>query len=286
MFKNNSSPILQSIVYIFITYIFTWSFWIPILLQPKLQDTSNILSFGLLIALVGSFGPSFGAILTYVYFNGWDASKVWLRKCFNFKFGWKPFFMITLIPNLIGFILFASFNQLAMEYYKVFGLLVPAMMIIGPLGIIIGAGPMGEELGWRGFLTPTLLKKFNVYQTALIVGIIWSFWHLPLLLISEYRLDLEFFSYLSIYTLGTIFMSFTLIKLSQITKNSTVSAMLFHSVTNLFFTITIGADLFKIDKLNPSFFNISLILLFNTLLTACIFKVIVDSKLFKIKSHS
>lgn len=45
----------------------------------------------------------------------------------------------------------------------------------------------GEEIGWRGFLVPEL-RQFNSFKrTALISGVIWSGWHLPLIIWSEYN---------------------------------------------------------------------------------------------------
>jgi membrane protease YdiL (CAAX protease family) len=40
-------------------------------------------------------------------------------------------------------------------------------------------GPLGEELGWRGFLLPFLLKKYSPLKASLILGLVWALWHLP-----------------------------------------------------------------------------------------------------------
>ncbi|MFC2166169.1 CPBP family intramembrane glutamic endopeptidase [Acidobacteriota bacterium] len=39
---------------------------------------------------------------------------------------------------------------------------------------------MGEELGWRGFCLPLLLKKYNPVKASIILGLIQAFWHLPI----------------------------------------------------------------------------------------------------------
>jgi membrane protease YdiL (CAAX protease family) len=36
-----------------------------------------------------------------------------------------------------------------------------------------------EEIGWRGFALPQLLKKFSFFQSSLIIGVIWALWHFP-----------------------------------------------------------------------------------------------------------
>ncbi|MGL6197526.1 MAG: CPBP family intramembrane glutamic endopeptidase [Lachnospiraceae bacterium] len=41
-----------------------------------------------------------------------------------------------------------------------------------------------EEIGWRGLLQPCLEKKFSFTAAALIEGLIWAVWHLPLWFVS------------------------------------------------------------------------------------------------------
>lgn len=43
---------------------------------------------------------------------------------------------------------------------------------------------LGEEIGWRGWLTPQLLP-LGVIPTILITGLIWGLWHTPLMLLGH-----------------------------------------------------------------------------------------------------
>ncbi len=40
-------------------------------------------------------------------------------------------------------------------------------------------GPLGEELGWRGYLLPRMLERMSPATAAVVVGIIWMIWHIP-----------------------------------------------------------------------------------------------------------
>jgi uncharacterized protein len=45
---------------------------------------------------------------------------------------------------------------------------------------------LGEEIGWRGFLVPALLRTHSFLRTSLIVGALWAVWHLPLIVSGDY----------------------------------------------------------------------------------------------------
>jgi uncharacterized protein len=40
----------------------------------------------------------------------------------------------------------------------------------------------GEELGWRGFLQNVLIDQFGKTKGIILLGLVWSFWHLPVFL--------------------------------------------------------------------------------------------------------
>jgi len=45
--------------------------------------------------------------------------------------------------------------------------------------LIIG---LCEELGWRGWLLPTLTARYGLSRATLFTGVVWYIWHLPILL--------------------------------------------------------------------------------------------------------
>lgn len=52
---------------------------------------------------------------------------------------------------------------------------------------------LGEEIGWRGFLTPTLSKLTNRRAALIIAGLIWGIWHSPLIVLVGYEYGTGYF---------------------------------------------------------------------------------------------
>jgi uncharacterized protein len=53
--------------------------------------------------------------------------------------------------------------------------LIPAVFI----GLFLVV--MGEELGWRGYALPILLKRWNALASSFILAIPWTIWHFAIL---------------------------------------------------------------------------------------------------------
>jgi membrane protease YdiL (CAAX protease family) len=62
---------------------------------------------------------------------------------------------------------------------------VAMFLVVGSLQSLLSA--TGEELGWRGFLVPTLARTSSFGRTALGSGAIWAAWHVPLIAFADYN---------------------------------------------------------------------------------------------------
>jgi membrane protease YdiL (CAAX protease family) len=62
---------------------------------------------------------------------------------------------------------------------------VAVFVVAGSLQSLLSA--TGEELGWRGFLVPTLARTMSFRATALLSGVIWAGWHFPLIIGADYN---------------------------------------------------------------------------------------------------
>lgn len=82
------------------------------------------------------------------------------------------FFIGWIIVNLPG-------NSWAIASLKNGPVSFVTMLITAFFMNLIFGGSMGEELGWRGFALPLLLKKYSPLQASYVLGLMQAFWHLP-----------------------------------------------------------------------------------------------------------
>lgn len=55
-----------------------------------------------------------------------------------------------------------------------------AWVLIGYLVYTFFSGPLSEEAGWRGFALPRLQQRYSALTSSLILGVLWTFWHVPI----------------------------------------------------------------------------------------------------------
>lgn len=113
-----------------------------------------------------------------------------------------------------------------------FGFLVTLALAL-TVGLVQSmARALGEEIGWRGFLTPRLSALLGFTGASLVVGTIWAVWHMPLIVFSAYngggdvRFELASFFVMVVSTTGT----FTWLRLRSASLWPCVT---FHAAHNL-----------------------------------------------------
>jgi len=102
---------------------------------------------------------------------------------------------------------------------------------------IIFQGPLGEEIGWRGYFLPKLVKKYNLLQASLLIGLIWSCWHFQKFILvgsTQYILTTAYGISMAIigYTFYTIMLSIIITILFYGTEKSLFAVLLFHGMAN------------------------------------------------------
>lgn len=215
------------LIYVLMTYVLSWLIW-------SLSFLFHDVNISVFIT-IGTLVPSIVGIILYVKTYHMNF-KTFIRVHFKFRFKIKHYILIFLLPISVITIAYAFMRLINFETpevsYRWFEL--PIVFIT----ILFLMGPIGEEFGWRGYLHPVLKEKYNLLYTSLIIGFIWSIWHLPLFFI-EGALQHEFTKLYGIglslagYLLYTIMLSLWIGVFFEKTKRSIVTALILHTMANL-----------------------------------------------------
>ncbi len=166
-----------------ITFIYSWALWIPAALtgQPSTSFPT------LLLFALGGFGPSIAGIIQISRTGTVKERRDFWRSIFDFRRIRLVWYAVIFLIFPVLFLLAAWLNQLLggaapgmQEWQQV--LAAPASLL--PI-ILIGlfTGPLAEELGWRGYAIERLARRYGLLAAALVLGLIWWAWHLPLFFI-------------------------------------------------------------------------------------------------------
>ncbi|MDY6916099.1 MAG: type II CAAX endopeptidase family protein [Candidatus Cloacimonadota bacterium] len=172
-------------LFLILTFIITYGLGIIALIKGGLEQFP--------VARYSMYIPAIVVLILYLFVF---KKPVFKNNDIGLKFkGWKYWFIapitifgITSLTFLISYIIspelildkekiissandFLDVNNWTLSLTIIFLLNV----LIAPLLNIFMF--LGEEIGWRSFMTPRLLKLFNPFTAFLIAGFVWGIWH-------------------------------------------------------------------------------------------------------------
>lgn len=116
---------------------------------------------------------------------------------------------------------------------------------------VISLVPFFEELGWRGYAQDLLQEKHSALSASLILGCIWSLWHLPASFIpNTYQAGLgigtpEFYLHFG----GIVVLSVVISWIYINTQRSILIMVVFHAMINL------AGELFKLSEMGETLYT-------------------------------
>lgn len=120
------------------------------------------------------FAPAFGALLARFAGPGviqWGRLNLWI--------------FAGLIPTAAVLIVYAIGTPLGVDSLDVQVLF--RALAAAPIAILSAClTAVGEEIGWRGFLWPLLRIRRTFLLSALLIGIVWWLYHVPLIVFGWY----------------------------------------------------------------------------------------------------
>ncbi len=161
--------------YFLIAYAVTWSvgfLFIVLLHHPP--------TLGLFLTMIA--GPTISAFIMTAATEGKAGVSRLLRRYVLWRVG-VPWYLLVLIATpvllLLSILILPGGTAIVRSLVVNYPLSYLVTMFLG--------GPFFEEPGWRGFALPRLQQHIGPVRGSLLLGVLWTFWHLPVFFIPGFN---------------------------------------------------------------------------------------------------
>lgn len=225
LLRSHLSPLAA---YVVLAYVLSWVLWVPAVLW--FPDVSSPPWWAIVLVFVGIYGPSVAAIAAAAVHGGRIEVSVLFAKLWRWRVGWSWYGLVLLGPP--------AFVWIGAGIHKALGGTVGVSEIEWPLratlvlATYVPFGPLGEELGWRGYALPHLETYLSPLASSVILGIIWAVWHVPMFWFSPIGLPARSLSTIGMWIVSVLSFSILLSYVARNTNYSVPIAILLHATLN------------------------------------------------------
>lgn len=219
----------RPVLFFALAYLFTWIFWIPAIFISE--------DIGALLMVIGLIAPAVVSTV-FVLVSGSDVlKKDLLSKIIGFyKVRWSNVFLAVAVFAVIvvcSILLSLAFGQSLSQFsftedFSFTGVGIGNALITITLASII------EEVGWKGYCEDSIGNYMNWFWESLIFGVLWSFWHFPLIFIKgTYQAGLMVNPlYVVNFFISGIPLGFIITWVYLVSDRSILACMVFHLFVN------------------------------------------------------
>ena len=176
--KDKDEYRYRPVLFFICAYFFTWIFWIPAIFVPE--------TAGSVLMLIGLMAPAVVSTVFVLVSGSAELKKDLKDKIIGFyKVKWINVFwavivfaLIVVFSVLLSLLFGQSIKQFSFtEDFSFTGVGIGTAFVTITLASII------EEVGWKGYCEDSIGQYMNWFWESLLFGVLWSFWHLPLVFI-------------------------------------------------------------------------------------------------------
>ncbi len=164
--------------FLLLAFAITWAVWVPRALESTgVLDTRWASGLG----AGWTYGPAIAAVLT-VAWTGRPALRELGARLTRWRVGVRWWAVVLAGPAVLWLATAGLHAVLGGDGSQV----RPQAVEAGPVGllplflVLALTDGLGEELGWRGFALPRLLRRREPVVASLLLGVVWAVWHAPL----------------------------------------------------------------------------------------------------------
>jgi membrane protease YdiL (CAAX protease family) len=171
-------------LFITITFGIAWGLMAGLVAFPRwFESVFGPVSGSNPLFYLAVWSPTIAAVTLTIVRGGWPALKNLLSRLVRWRvspwvwvaaLGFYPALMLAV--QIAGLASGQPLAGIDVWWYGVAGGVVSLP--------VLALGPLGEELGWRGYLLPRMLERMSPIVAALVVGAIWMLWHVPAFFVS------------------------------------------------------------------------------------------------------
>jgi membrane protease YdiL (CAAX protease family) len=201
------------------------------------------------LMLIMGYMPTLAAVIVVGRTKGRDGVRTLFHKLLIWRVGLRWYLFAILGPAVVFVLGILLYNLLVPSAHL--PIISDRMPSTSLLQIALSVVPMfvlftvinGEELAWRGYATPQLQARYSAFTSSLIMGLLWTVFHLPLFFTrtGSSQADWPFASFL----VSTVALTVLYTWMLNHTRGSVLLAYLFHGAANTWTRI------FSIDHADP-----------------------------------
>lgn len=214
------------ISYFAIAYAFSWTYDLLFLVRFPLPDVPGR-------STPRDFGPSVAALVVTAVIAGKPGLKQFFQRFLIWRVNavWYLFIFVAVPAIYLLGILLVPGALASFKAPPLIGVLLSPLIF---LILVVLAGPLFEEPGWRGFALPRLQQRWDPLVGALILGVLWAGWHATEYLTPDFAranggLTL---SGVSVFLVGAVCFSIIITWVFNHTRASIFMAILLHGSIN------------------------------------------------------
>ena len=224
----------QLATYFGLTFAISWTIWLGLILGSVHIQTP----VGAVLNVVAISGPSIAAVVLATVLGraerqsllaGFSLSRLSVR--------WTAVALV-LPPAMSATAIAVSVAAFGAPG-PVLSFTLAGVVLAEFVRVLFLGGPVGEELGWRGFALPRLQQHRTALDASIVLGLVWGLWHLPMyFVLGTGQSEILRAGASQTFAVGgflgwTIGLSVLLTWLYNQTAGSLIVVMLFHAAVNL-----------------------------------------------------
>lgn len=154
-----------------LSFAISWALWAPLIVFGRIMLEIGV---GVALLITGVFGPTFAALLVAFAAEGQEGVHRLLARALAWRVAPRWYVIAALGPVVLMLVAIGLSGEMARAQLGNLFLLVPLFFAV------FFFGPLEQELGWRGYALPRLQERHSALVAALLSGLLWGVWHVPL----------------------------------------------------------------------------------------------------------